>query len=318
MPEASHVFTAGPGTPAAARDQLRIHLATIRDRQPWENLGVMEAALAALDSYTKLLRNRILEAEAGTAENQTDLGRGCALGLRIAAALAGLPEGTDPTTRAVNGPGEPELIGPLTAAEWASFRLRLDSDDDVLMCCAETSDVRDAIFYTLRAGAAACDGIQLRAVWDIVDGHPGLGDDPRMRKLHAFYVADREPVSSEAALAEFMAPHPDFSRALIAAASDTWDLAVPGNTMVALGRLAGRVHAVPDPAERDGYIHDIALILNLPIMHVRLAFDVFRANVGLPVTEHEDRGGPKCQCAAFPLAGGEADCPNHVAGQVAK
>jgi hypothetical protein len=215
-------------------------------------------------------------------------------------------------------PETPELIGPLTAAEWASFRLAPDSDGDVLMCCAETSEVRDAIFHTLRAGAAACDGIQLRAVWDIVDGHPGLGDDPRMQKLHAFYVADREPVSSEAALAEFMAPRPDYSRALIDAAAETWDLAVPGNAVVALGRLAGRIHAVPDAAERDGYIHDIARILNLPITHVRLVFDAFRANVGLTVTEHEDRGGPKCLCSAFPLAGGEADCPNHVPGQVAK
>jgi hypothetical protein len=103
MPEARHVFTAGPGTPAAVRDQLRVHLATLSDRQPWENRTIMEAALTALDSYTGLLRNRIIEAEAGIAQNLTEFGRGCALGLRIAAALAGLPEGTDPATRIANG-----------------------------------------------------------------------------------------------------------------------------------------------------------------------------------------------------------------------
>lgn len=144
MPEAGSYFYANDGTPAGVCARLREHLATIRDRQPWENRAIMEASLETLDSYTKLLRNRVLEAEAGTAENQTDLGRGCALGLRIAAALAGLPEGNDPTTRAVNGyttPGEPDPIGDPDAGgeeawhefhdgPWAGQRVQVETSPD--------------------------------------------------------------------------------------------------------------------------------------------------------------------------------------------
>lgn len=45
--------------------------------------------------------------------------------------------------------GMADLIGPLTAEEWAEFRLH---DDDLLQCCAVTSEFRDEIFRLLRMG----------------------------------------------------------------------------------------------------------------------------------------------------------------------
>lgn len=45
-----------------------------------------------------------------------------------------------------------KLIGPLTSEEWCSLRAT-GEDDDILQCCAETSDLRDGIFMLLRMGA---------------------------------------------------------------------------------------------------------------------------------------------------------------------
>lgn len=178
-----------------------------------------------------------------------------------------------------------ELIGPLTAAEWCS--LRLGTDDDPLQCCADTSEVRDAAFHVLRMGGEQDQGTALRGVWRIVEEHGDLGQHPVVRKLFEYYVEGQPPVSSDAELAAFLAPNPDFAKMLIKSAPGAWDLTDPDERVRALGRLAGKIYTVVDPAVRAEYIAEIARMLDMPVPHVRLVFDAFRGNSGLPIGSQE-------------------------------
>lgn len=175
------------------------------------------------------------------------------------------------------------LIGPLTAAEWVSLRLT-SGPDDILYCCADTSEVRDAVFQTLRSGAGPDTGVHLRAVWHFVEAHDTLGEHPLIRKLYDHYVAGQPPAPSDADLAVFLAPDPGTAEAFLSAAPQLWDTTDPVAARTALGRLAGKLNAHPDPAVREDYIGRVAAITRHDPGVVRVVFDAFRALVGLPVT----------------------------------
>lgn len=177
---------------------------------------------------------------------------------------------------------EQDLIGPLTAAEWAQFRLQ-DADDQVLPpCCGEVSDLRDAIFDLLRMGGDEMYGAHLRSIWDIVDAN-GLGDHPLFQKLHAYYVAGRSAGPSDARMAEFLTADPGLAEGLLKAAPEAWDLKDPVAVRTALGRLTGKMYATPDKATRDGYMREIVRLTGFSDDQVRLVFDAFRGNVNLPI-----------------------------------
>ncbi|MFY1595577.1 hypothetical protein [Micromonospora sp. WMMD737] len=84
----------------------------------------------------------------------------------------------------------PELIGPLTAEEWCAFRQR--GDDDLLQCCGDTSDFRNALFYVLRMGGDREFGQGVfRQAWQRMEAHGfPQGDDvtPLLERLRAFYI----------------------------------------------------------------------------------------------------------------------------------
>lgn len=176
------------------------------------------------------------------------------------------------------------LIGPLTAAEWATFRL--GHDDDPLYCCAHTSDVRDAIFHVLRMGGEAFDGAALRAVWSIVDDHDGLADHPLMRKLYDFYIDGQPPAPTDADVAEFLfaGRDPGFIDSLLTEAPTMWNMADQAAARTALGRLTGFLYVTPDAEQRAGYIRRVAALTGFTVADVDLVFDAFRGNDNLTIT----------------------------------
>lgn len=176
------------------------------------------------------------------------------------------------------------LIGPLTADEWVS--LRLGSDEDPLQCCADTSDLRDAIFDTLRMGAEPDQDVLLRAAWEYVaEDHPGLTDHPVLAKLHAYYVAGREPVTPWHALAHLMAVPRSEITMWVQAARGAFDLDSPTGRTMAVSRLAPKAAKVVDPAERADAAAEIAQALGLPRGHVTRLVEAWRHAEGLePVT----------------------------------
>lgn len=174
------------------------------------------------------------------------------------------------------------LIGPLTAEEWCSLRLAEDGSDP-LMCCGETSELRDAIFHTLRIGAAECDGIALRAAWHIAEQHDGLADEPIMRKLYEFYVKGKPELAPESAIAEMMAVTPEHAELFIAAIPEAFDLASEEGRTVALGRIAPKVAHVLDYNERCRLTRLLVNTIGLPPDRVALVVDAWRGSVGLPV-----------------------------------
>ncbi len=102
---------------------------------------------------------------------------------------------------ATTGTTDEVLIGPLTAAEWAEFRLR--NDGDLLQCCGVTSEFRDHVFDLLRMGpeSAVNDGQALPwrasefrgAYWRLVDHglpEPGTRSRELIDRLAAFYLGD--------------------------------------------------------------------------------------------------------------------------------
>lgn len=85
-----------------------------------------------------------------------------------------------------------ELIGPLTAAEWCEFRMQ---DDDLLQCCAVTSEMRDAIFGLLRMGgdedARRMNTSFRRAYWQMVDhGLPDGRSGELLGRLVTYFLGD--------------------------------------------------------------------------------------------------------------------------------
>lgn len=85
-----------------------------------------------------------------------------------------------------------DLIGPLTAAEWCSLRLTA-GDEDLLYCCAASSEFRSALFEVLRMGAGADLRYYLVDAWQqaVAYGH-GEGD-PLIDRVRDFYRLDDDP-----------------------------------------------------------------------------------------------------------------------------
>jgi hypothetical protein len=73
-------------------------LVWVADRKPDGILNRLDVQEPPAD-YDSLIRSAVLEAEEGAADDPTDAKRFYAMGLRMAAALYGLPEGNDPYTR---------------------------------------------------------------------------------------------------------------------------------------------------------------------------------------------------------------------------
>lgn len=175
---------------------------------------------------------------------------------------------------------ERSLIGPLSAAEWCS--LRLGADDDPFQCCAETSELRDAAFTTLRMGGEERDGIYLHAVWhDVTNSHGDLTEHPVMRKLHDFYIAGKEPLPPESALAELFAVSRSYASDLIRAACEAFDLGSEAGKVLALSRLAPKLGYVLDADERASAVAEMAAVLEMSNHKVACVVDVWRASVGL-------------------------------------
>lgn len=182
-------------------------------------------------------------------------------------------------------PGAPteELIGPLTAREWAEFRLREDdTDTDFLYCCADTSELRTAIFQMLRMGGGREYHAGLHSVWAAVDRHPGLGDHPLVRKLYDYYIDGQEPGPTDADMAEMMSTDPGTVELFLRVAPSTWNLDDPDEVLTALGRLVGRSYASGTPADRRGYINKIAALVDRPAEQILLVVNAFRGSVNLP------------------------------------
>ena len=92
--------------------------------------------------------------------------------------------------RAADKATSEHLIGPLTPAEWCAFRAR--DDDDLLRCCAITSEFRDRLFYVLRMGGDRYVGQGVfRQAWKAMVEH-GFPEGPEVAplfdKLRVFYI----------------------------------------------------------------------------------------------------------------------------------
>jgi hypothetical protein len=92
----------------------------------------------------------------------------------------------------------PELIGPLTAAEWCAFRLTND-DSDLLQCCAITSAFRDALFEVLRMGGdEKYLASILREPWQAMEQHGFPGGVPQIKRIGQYYgLTKSEPQAGQ-------------------------------------------------------------------------------------------------------------------------
>jgi hypothetical protein len=188
------------------------------------------------------------------------------------------------------------LIGPLTPTEWLSF-FRLDdeiSDTNPLpACCANVSEVRDAIFKVLRVGGdpAIC-WMYLTGVWHIVEQHLGLPiTDPQvpaaLRKLYETYVAPHADavgnVDREEATARIMQQPADSLRTLMASIPEAWDVDTAEGRMRAVARLAsGFLAYVYDQGERSQLARELAKAVGMAYEDVALVVDAMRCQHGLP------------------------------------
>lgn len=88
-----------------------------------------------------------------------------------------------------------ELVGPLTAEEWCSLRLRFD-DGDLLHCCGVTSDIRDLVFSLLRMGDDRhTTRLLMEELWDLVNSHDWdqTSDTYRLlERMRGFYLDEKE------------------------------------------------------------------------------------------------------------------------------
>lgn len=181
-----------------------------------------------------------------------------------------------------------ELIGPLTAQEWASFRVHSsdqpeDADDPLPPCCGDIADLREAVFATLRIGADREDAsYPLRDTWNIVQGHEGLLQLPVWQKLYAYYVEDRDPLPDSDAIARTMATNPELVSELIAAAHKIADIRDDDENTYVLGKLVRFVAFIYDPHEREKAIITTADTLGRLPADVRLVTNATRAIHNLP------------------------------------
>lgn len=182
-------------------------------------------------------------------------------------------------------------VGPLTASEWVSFALLDDGDDDrnpLPVCCANISEVRDAIFDVLRAGAGPSSWRRLASVWQYIEDD--LGADPNnwslpLRKLHQTFLAGRDwrSVPAHDGFAHLFARSTDEVREFLDMAPEGWDLGTFEGRQRALARLGGRfVGYVLDPDERWEMVRRLATTLGMDASEVAAVVDVLRLDKGLP------------------------------------
>ena len=82
------------------------------------------------------------------------------------------------------------LLGPLTAEEWMEFRLLPDADEEreLLRCCANTSAIRDEVFYLMRnySEDPLLGRAPMQRIVRGINGHRDLieGDHPAAVRLH--------------------------------------------------------------------------------------------------------------------------------------
>lgn len=193
---------------------------------------------------------------------------------------------TDDKTKA------PPLLGPLTADEWVSLaRGDEDQNSPLPVCCAEISEVRDAIFETLRAGADPdLFWRSIASVWDIVEAHPPLAEHPTMRKLYAAYVQGRVRPNRNESFAYLFAQTADQVGAYLDLVgvdkdgnSSGLDVSTREGQVRALASVGGRhVAYILDPGERDRAVALLAARIHLPESTVELVVDVLRDRVHLP------------------------------------
>jgi hypothetical protein len=175
-----------------------------------------------------------------------------------------------------------DLIGPLTGDEWLSLR-HVDTDDDILCCCANTSNLRDTLFDLLSRGAQApCQ--ELVDHWDIVEQHD-LQHYPIFVKLHEYYVKGQKPTTPETLvrIMDMMTMSPETAGRLIDQAPHVWDLDTTAGRHRALHHLSS---ALCTTADQDRYRESILKVAGVTGTSPRLAhllFDVLRAGRGLPV-----------------------------------
>lgn len=115
---------------------------------------------------------------------------------RTKAVIPGVPISEEPQV-----PLEGELIGPLTATEWCSFRS--GADNDCLQCCGDTSNVRESFFVYLSLGATHSWDVILKEALDVLQAHgipsgPWVDGkraciDPRIAKLAAWVGMELMP-----------------------------------------------------------------------------------------------------------------------------
>lgn len=85
-----------------------------------------------------------------------------------------------------------ELIGPLTVVEWCSLRLT-EGDEDLLYCCAVTSEFRSALFHVMRMGGDFIDGHwTLAQPWRALVAYHGddIATAQILDKIRVFYKLD--------------------------------------------------------------------------------------------------------------------------------
>jgi hypothetical protein len=188
------------------------------------------------------------------------------------------------------------MIGPLTPTEWMLFAVLDDEDprNPLPACCADVSEVRDAIFDVLRAGGSPDVGwMHLTSVWHIVESHLGLPiTDERvpapLRKLYETYVAPHADKIGERGyqaegLARVSAIDPDRVRTLFASISEVWDVEQAEDRVRAVARLGGGFVAyVYDRDERTKLAHELASAVGMPYESVALIVDAARCTHRLP------------------------------------
>jgi hypothetical protein len=189
----------------------------------------------------------------------------------------------------------PITVGPLTGDEWASFALADDDRNPMPACCGNLSDVRDAIFDTLRAGGDPdlC-WPRLASVWHLVEGHDGGDPDgpsghPTMRKLYDAYVAGRKRPDRDEGYAHLLARKAVDVQPYVDAVPEVWDVTTREGRLRALARIGDTAGYILKPEERYLVAAHLARKIGVLEVDVCLVIDVLRLVNRLPYdTTHPD------------------------------
>lgn len=189
------------------------------------------------------------------------------------------------------GPPAPIMLGPLTAEEWGSLFALTDDRNPLPICCANLSEVRDALADVLRMGGAPETGwLRIAPVWDYVDeclGRSYVLGNPVLSKIYDAYVADREiPEKDGEAYERFRAMTLEQVKMYLDTvdAPDTlFDLTTRPGRIHALNRMAGAFIAfIVDDDERQEAAFRLAEKVGLDPGLACFAVDLSRQDHGLP------------------------------------